>query len=341
MSPRMSSPPGAVPQLTPTHRRQHIDTSLHRWLYNMLLLNALLNALLHFTLYISLLVLSTLFLSFLGRQVKVASGILTALNSVLDELVWTSTSVLQHCLIWFSCYLFMLSFHVIIHRYDVLIVGALSLPLRCRHVVYHFMIVLSDSFYVWRHLKTLRSESEHVVPTTFLERAMKWVPSCVPLRTMTTCCRNICKSGLWHLLWTFSIGVDLCWFLCWFLMSFQLIPLCSVGTPQGSFLTFRGGILDCKMHHLQHLRSVFKVLFIQGAHGRNCHRFLAALFSMILVVQKGSEGICINQCIFISLDAFRCTSQHVSQRFPCFELTGKEQLDQCSTLEILTKRVSH
>ena len=77
-----------------------------------------------------------------GLQVKVASGILTTLNGILDELA--GTSMFEG---YKSCSIGQYDFHVFIYGYDVLIVllehgPNIMLSSRCRH---HVMICLSDS----------------------------------------------------------------------------------------------------------------------------------------------------------------------------------------------------
>ena len=100
-----------------------------------------------------------------GLQVKVASGILTTLNSLLDELVWTSmfsSQVLQHRHLIFMSSSTVMMFWLHCHH--------------CRHVILYVVVasIILWSFWVvqlgWRPF--LGSESEHNVPTTFLEPAM-------------------------------------------------------------------------------------------------------------------------------------------------------------------------
>ena len=107
-----------------------------------------------------------------GLQVKVASGILTTLNSILDELAWTSMfslQVLQHGHMIFMSSSMVVTFWLYC-GYSVLTVTVSSRCLSCDDMLGFVWVI---QFVWWRPF--LGSESEHVVPTTFLEPAVKWV----------------------------------------------------------------------------------------------------------------------------------------------------------------------
>ena len=141
-------------------------------------------------------------------QVKVASGILTTLNTILDELVWTSmfsSQVLQH-------YRHTYSF---IHGHEVL---SLSIHCAYNYVVVKLSIILWSVWViqlVWWPF--LQSESEHGVPTTFLE-PVKWVSIRLrPTHMLPQQCFDMLHKSLVcgiHLLWI-SLNIPLEWVKLW------------------------------------------------------------------------------------------------------------------------------
>jgi len=209
-------------------------------------------------------------------QVKVASGILTTLNTILDELVWTSmfsSQVLQHyrhtssSMVMRSC-----------------LVDTLCLQLRRRQVVHHFMIRLSDSTClmtfpaIWvrawcsHHISRTREVSFNSVAShSHAAATMFWHAAQV--------------TSLWHSLavnileYPIGMGEIMSWF--------QLLPLCSIVGE--TFPVYRMSTGIASWRGVVMIRCKVRRLNVLSYKGPN--RFSRFQWFWFHRIRKGSEGI--------------------------------------------------